>query len=70
MPAKWTEPAYLNAIDAVVASAKLHGKKCGIVVVDGEGAKQALERFDLVVLSADVRALQAWYKRELNIARG
>lgn len=68
MPAKWTEPEYLHAIDKVVNAAKKHGKKAGIVVVDGDGAKKARERFDLVVLSADVRALQAWYRQELSIA--
>lgn len=69
MPAKWTEPEYLAAIDTIAAAAKKHGKKSGIVVVDGERAKQAREKFDLVVLSADVRALQGWYRKELEIAR-
>lgn len=69
-PAKYTEPVFLAAIDKIVASAKQYGKKVAMVVVDGEGAKKAKEKFDLIVLSADVRAIQGWYRHELNVARG
>ncbi|MCJ1301863.1 hypothetical protein MMC08_004664 [Hypocenomyce scalaris] len=68
-PAKYTETVFLEAIDKVVAVAKKHGKKVGILVLDGEAAKKAKERFDLVVMSADVRALQAWYGKELKVAK-
>lgn len=68
-PAKGTETVFLQAIDKVVETAKKHEKKAGIVVVDGESARKARERFDLVVMTADVRALQAWYGRELEVAR-
>ena len=68
-PAKYTETVFLEAIDKVVAIAKKYGKKVGILVLDGEAAKKAKERFDLVVMSADVRALQAWYGKELKVAR-
>ena len=67
VPAKWTEPVYLEAIDRIATTAKKHGKKTGLVVVDGEHAKKARETFDLVVLSADVRALQGWYRNELKV---
>ncbi|KAH8895579.1 Phosphoenolpyruvate/pyruvate domain-containing protein [Thozetella sp. PMI_491] len=69
MPAKGDEPAYLEAIDKVVNSARKHGKKVGITAVDGQAAKKVKERFDFVVLGADVRVLQAWYARELSVAR-
>ncbi|KAI1084313.1 Pyruvate/Phosphoenolpyruvate kinase-like domain-containing protein [Whalleya microplaca] len=68
-PAKFTESIFLEAIDKVVTSAKKHGKKVGILSVDGDAAKRAKERFDFIVMSADVRSLQAWYGRELRIAR-
>jgi 4-hydroxy-2-oxoheptanedioate aldolase len=68
-PAKYTEPVFLDAIDKVVASAKKHRKKVGILAVDGHAAKKAKERFDLVVMSADIRSLQAWYRAELEVAR-
>ncbi len=68
-PAKFTETAFLEAIDKVVETAHKHGKKVGILVVDGEAAKKAKERFDMVLVSNDVRSLQAWYGNELKIAR-
>lgn len=68
-PAKYTESVFLEAIDKVITSAKKYGKKTGILAVDGEAAKRAKERFDFVILGADARALQAWYKRELAVAR-
>ena len=68
-PANQTEDVYLEAIDKIVARAQQYNKKVGIVVVDGEVAKQAKQRFDLVVLSADVRAMQGWYNREIQRAR-
>ena len=69
-PAKWTEAPFLEAIEYVAETAKRRGKKCGMVVVDGEVAKKMRQKFDLVMLTADVRALQAWYGRELRVAKG
>ncbi|KAI1653437.1 Pyruvate/Phosphoenolpyruvate kinase-like domain-containing protein [Daldinia decipiens] len=68
-PANFTDTALLEAINNVVASAKRYGKKVGILSMDGEAAKKAKEMFDLIVISTDVRSLQAWYGKELNIAR-
>ena len=68
-PAKWTETVFLEAVDKVVATAKKYDKKVGITAMDGEATKKALERFDLVILSGDVKSMQAWYKREMKIAR-
>lgn len=68
-PAKGTEPQFQAAIDQIVAAAKKHGKKIGILMKDGESAKQAKERFDFIALGAEVRALQAWYGKELAVAR-
>ena len=66
-PAKYTEPMFLDAIERINSTAKKYGKKTGLVVVDGEAAKKAEARFDLVVLSADVRALQGWYRTQLEV---
>ena len=68
-PPKFTEKVFLDAIDKVIASSKKHGKKVGILAVDGEKTKEIKNRFDMIVMSADIRSLQAWYKRELEIAR-
>jgi hypothetical protein len=40
-----------------------------MVVVDGQGAKEACREFDFVIMTNEVRALQAWYERELGVAR-
>lgn len=69
-PPNGSEVGYQKAIDAIVSSAKRHSKKVGLVVKTGEEAQHAKRRFDLVVLSADARALQGWYGRELEVARG
>lgn len=68
-PPKGNEELYYSSVDKVVALAKKHGKYVGMVVVDGASAKEASDKFDLVVLTADVRALQAWYRKEVAIAR-
>lgn len=60
-----------DAVVRVKRAAHARGKKAGIVVVDGAGAKKACEEggFDFVIMTNEVRALQAWYKRELGVAR-
>ena len=68
-PATYTEKVFLDAIDRIVETAKKYGKKVGILVTDGEHAKRELQRFDLVVLSNDVRMIQAAYRKQLEIAR-
>lgn len=68
-PAKYTEPAFLEAIDSIVAAARKHGKKVGTLVANGEEAKEAMKRFDFVAIGTDVRALQAFYSNALRVAR-
>ena len=70
-PAKHTEPEYLAAIDRIVAVAKREGKKVGWLVANGEEARKERERgrFDFVAIGTDVRALQGFYRREVEVAR-
>ena len=68
-PAKYTEAIFLEAIEKITEAAKKHGKKVGILVLDGEGAKKAREQFDFIALGTDVRAIQAWFRKELTAAR-
>jgi 4-hydroxy-2-oxoheptanedioate aldolase len=68
-PANYEEPVFREAIDKVVATAKKHRKKVGILSVDGQAAREAKKSFDFIAMSGDVRALQAWYRSELEIAR-
>lgn len=64
-----TEPVFLEAIDLIVEAAKRNGKKVGILVANGQQAKEASARFDFVAMGTDVRALQAFFSTELSVAR-
>ncbi|KAK8845536.1 hypothetical protein IAR55_006251 [Kwoniella newhampshirensis] len=68
-PARADDTIYFEAIEKIRTTGQKYGKKTGIVVVNGESARSALETFDFVILSNEVRALQAWYKTELAAAR-
>lgn len=68
-PAKYNEPEFLEGIDKIVAACRKYGKKVGILVATGEEARKAKERFDIVAIGTDVRAMQAFYKKELEVAR-
>lgn len=68
-PAKYTEKVFLDAIEHINATAKKHGKKTGILVANGEIAKERLKEFDFVAMGTEIRALQAFYGRELSVAR-
>lgn len=68
-PAQSTDTVYHRAVTRIREAAQRHGKKAGMVVVDGQGAKEACREFDFVIMTNEVRALQAWYERELGVAR-
>lgn len=68
-PAKYTEKIFLEAIDHINTTAKKCGKKVGILVANGEIATERLKEFDFVAMGTEIRALQAFYGRELAIAR-
>ncbi|KAK3697395.1 hypothetical protein LTR37_017457 [Vermiconidia calcicola] len=68
-PANWSEPVFSEAIEKIVTTAKKNGKKTGILATDGEHAKRLKKDFDLVAISTDVRALQAWYGQQLELAK-
>lgn len=69
VPAKGDEPEFVQAIDKIVTAARNHGKWVSRLSNDGNAVKSHLKVFDTVALSYDVRAIQNWYKVELNIAR-
>ena len=69
-PATPEDTEYCEAVDRIVAAAHEAGKKVGIVVVDGQAAAAAFERFDFVIMTNEVRAMQAWYKSQVAAARG
>jgi len=70
VPARGDEPAFVEAIEKIVAAARKHKKWVGRLSNDGKASKEHLEVFDTVALSYDVRAMQNWYFAELEAARG
>lgn len=68
-PAKGDENVFKEAIDRIVTTARKHGKKTGILAMNGEAAKAMKDRFDFISIGADARALQAWYGAELKVAK-
>ncbi|KAF2833525.1 2,4-dihydroxyhept-2-ene-1,7-dioic acid aldolase [Ophiobolus disseminans] len=69
VPAKGTEPKFVDAIEKIVAAARKHGKWVGRLSNDGALCKEHLKTFDTVALSYDIRAIQNWYTAELQVAR-
>ena len=69
VPAKGDEPEFVQAIDKIATATRNHSKWVSRLSNDGNTAKSHLTVFDTVALSYDVRAIQNWYKAELNIAR-
>lgn len=69
VPARGDEPDFVDAMEKIVSAAKKHGKWVARLSNDGTLCKKHLEVFDTVALSYDVRAVQNWYKAELQIAR-
>ncbi|KAH8424404.1 HpcH/HpaI aldolase family protein [Aspergillus melleus] len=69
VPAKGDEPAFVDAIEKIVAAARKHGKWVGRLSNDGTASKEHLKVFDTVAMSYDIRALQNWYMAELQAAR-
>lgn len=68
-PAKGHEQEFVAALDKVVAAARKHGKWVGRLVNNGEAAKQARSRFDMVVMAHDTVAMQNWYRGEIAVAQ-
>jgi 4-hydroxy-2-oxoheptanedioate aldolase len=69
VPAKGTEPKFVEALEKIVAAARNHGKWVGRLSNDGALCKEHLKTFDTVALSYDIRAMQNWNTAELQVAR-
>jgi len=69
VPAHGNEPAFVAAIEKIVAAARKHDKWVGRLSNDGKATREHLVAFDTVALSYDVRAMQNWYFAELETAR-
>lgn len=69
VPARGDEPEFVEAMNKIVAAARKHGKWVSRLSNDGIACREHLEVFDTVALSYDVKAMQNWYRAELQKAR-
>jgi 4-hydroxy-2-oxoheptanedioate aldolase len=69
VPARGDEPEFVAAIDKIEKAARKHGKWFARMVNDGTAAKEAKERYDMVAITGDTKAIQNWYMAEFDIAR-
>ncbi|KAJ5633231.1 hypothetical protein N7490_009570 [Penicillium lividum] len=69
VPARGDEPGFIKAVENIVAAARKHGKWVGRFSNDGASSKEHLKVFDTVAMSYDIRAIQNWYRAELEVAR-
>ncbi|KAJ6443561.1 2,4-dihydroxyhept-2-ene-1,7-dioic acid aldolase [Purpureocillium lavendulum] len=69
VPARGDEPEFVAAIDKIVAAARKHGKWVGRLVNNGALACEAQSTFDTVAITGDTKAIQNWYRAELEVAR-
>ncbi|KAB8239045.1 HpcH/HpaI aldolase family protein [Aspergillus alliaceus] len=69
LPAKETEPEFVDAIEKIVTAARKHGKWVCRLSNNGALCKEHLKVFDTVAMSYDIRAIQNWYTTELQVAR-
>ncbi|OXB40162.1 2,4-dihydroxyhept-2-ene-1,7-dioic acid aldolase [Cryptococcus neoformans] len=69
VPARWDEPEFLDALEKVRSAAKKYGKYAGILARNGTHAKELSEKWTLVGLGSDVRALQTAMKATVAASR-
>ena len=70
VPGDTAAPAYLQALDAVLAAARRHGKACGMLVADGAAAADRLaEGWSFLAIGSDSTLLAATIRSELGRAR-
>ena len=70
MPGRFDEPAFVDALDRVVAAARAHGKAAGILLKDAGGLPAALAQgFTFVGIGSDTSFLVAAARDNLAQAR-
>lgn len=70
VPARWDEPEFLAALDKVRHACAKHNKHAGLLVRNGQHAKELSESWQMIGLGSDVRALQNAMKAIVTAARG
>jgi 2-dehydro-3-deoxyglucarate aldolase/4-hydroxy-2-oxoheptanedioate aldolase len=70
VPGDITAPAYVEALDAVLAAARRHGKAAGMLVSDGAAAATRLEEgWSFLAIGSDSTLLATAIVSELGRAR-
>lgn len=70
VPGDISAPAFVQALDTVLAAGKRHGKACGLLVNDGAGAAARLEEgWTFVAIGSDCTLLVAASRAALHRAR-
>lgn len=66
VPAKWTEPEFLDAVEAVRQAGLKHGKHVGILARNGQHARELKDDWGIIGLGSDVRALSTAMKATVD----
>jgi 2-dehydro-3-deoxyglucarate aldolase/4-hydroxy-2-oxoheptanedioate aldolase len=70
VPGDTTAPAFVEALETVLAAGKRHGKACGLLVNDGNAAARRLEEgWTFVAIGSDSTLLAAAARSALTAAR-
>jgi len=70
VPGDLTSPAFIGAIEHVLAAGRRHGKACGLLVTDGTAAARRLEQgWSFVAIGSDSTLLAAAVTAEFGRAR-
>jgi 4-hydroxy-2-oxoheptanedioate aldolase len=70
VPGDTAAPAFVGALNTVLAAAKRHGKSCGLLVIDGAAAATRLQQgWTFVAIGSDSTLLAAASRAALNTAR-
>ncbi|RSH80755.1 hypothetical protein EHS25_007091 [Saitozyma podzolica] len=68
-PARYDEPVFLRALDSITEAGRRQGKYVGILVSDGDAARNSAERYNIVAVGGDVKALSGWMSAQVKAAR-
>lgn len=70
VPGDTSAPAFVEALDTVLAAGQRHGKACGLLVMDGAGARLRLQQgWSFVAIGSDSTLLAAASRAALAQAR-
>jgi len=70
VPARWDEPEFLKALETVRRAGEKHGKFVGILAKNGQHAKELSEKWTLIGLGSDARALTTAMSATVKAAKG